>query len=62
MLIIPIFPLDPKLPWGTLNELQASTNHYVHHAQHLLLSPNPCSLLNVSNGPPNLSPLDTRII
>jgi hypothetical protein len=62
MLIIPIFPLDPKPPWGTLNELQASANHYIHQAQHPLLSPSPCSLVDVSNGPLGLSPLDTRII
>jgi hypothetical protein len=30
MLIIPIYPLDPRPPWGTLNEFQALNNHYIH--------------------------------
>jgi hypothetical protein len=39
MLIFLISPLDPKPPWGTLTEFQASTNHYIHQAWHNLLSP-----------------------
>jgi hypothetical protein len=30
MLIIPLYPLDPMPPWGTLNEFQALTSHYIH--------------------------------
>jgi hypothetical protein len=62
ILIILISPLDPRPPWSTLTELQASACHYIHQAWHILPSPNPQSLVNLGNGPPSLSPLDTRVI
>jgi hypothetical protein len=30
MPIIPVSPLDPRPPWGTLIKFQASANHYIH--------------------------------
>jgi hypothetical protein len=30
MPIIPISPLDPRPPWGTLAELQALASHHIH--------------------------------
>jgi hypothetical protein len=60
MIIIPIFPLDPWPPWGTLNEFQSSISHYIHQVWHILPSPNPCSLMDVNNGLPSLSPLYTK--
>jgi hypothetical protein len=62
MLIIPMFPSDPKLPWGILTKFQASTNQYIYQAWHTLPSPSPQSFMNVGNGPPSLSPLDTKVI
>jgi hypothetical protein len=62
MPIIPLFPLDLKLPWGILTKLQASTSHYIYQAWHILPSPSPQSFMNVGNGPPSLSPLDTKVI
>jgi hypothetical protein len=41
MPIIPMFPLDPKLPWGILTKLQALTNDYIYQAWHTLPSPSP---------------------
>jgi hypothetical protein len=61
VIIILIFPLDPWPPWGTLNEFQSSINHYIHQVWHTLPSPSPCSLMDVNNGPPSLSPLYTKI-
>ncbi len=61
MIIIPIFPLDPWPPWGVLNEFQSSISHYIHQVWHTLPSPSLCSLMDVSNGPPSLSPSDTKI-
>jgi hypothetical protein len=62
MLIILIFPLDPRPPWGTLVEFQASANHYIHQAWHIPPSPNPQSLVNLGNRPLGISPLDTKAI
>jgi hypothetical protein len=62
MPIISISQLDPRPLWGTLIELQASTSHYIHQVWHTLLSPSPQSLVNLCNGPPSLSPLDTKVI
>ncbi len=41
MPIIPISPLDPRPPWGTLTKFQASANHYIHEPWHILPSPSP---------------------
>jgi hypothetical protein len=30
MLIIAIFPLDPRPPWGTLIKFQTLASHYIH--------------------------------
>jgi len=57
--LISIFPLDPRSTWGTLTKFQTLISHYIHH---ILLSPRPHSLMDASNGPPRLSPLDTKII
>jgi hypothetical protein len=63
MTFILISTLDPRLPWGTLIELQTLTIHdYIHQAWHILPSPNPHSFVHVNNGPPSLSPLDTKVI
>ncbi len=64
MPINPFFPLDPKPPWGTLNELHSLANHYIHQVSHILLSLNHvhCSLMGVNNGPPSLNPLNNKII
>ncbi len=62
MVINLVSPLDPRPPWGTLIEFQALTNHYIHQAWHTLPSLSPQSLVNLGNGPPGLSPLDTRVI
>jgi hypothetical protein len=62
MPIIPIFPMDPRPPWGTLIELQTLVNHYIHKTWHVLPSPSPQSLVNLGNGPLGLNPLDTRVI
>jgi hypothetical protein len=63
MEFIPISTLDPKKPWGTLSKLQTLAIHdYIHQAWHILPSPNPHSFVHVDNGPPGLSPLDTKVI
>ncbi len=55
-------PLDPKPPWGTLTKFQALIILLIHQAWHVPPSPNPYILMDVSNGPPRLNPLDTKII
>jgi hypothetical protein len=62
MLIILVFPLDPRPPWGTLTKLHASASHYIHQAWHTLSSPSPQSFVNLGNGPLGLSPLATRVL
>jgi hypothetical protein len=62
MLIILVFPLDPRPPWGTLIKFQASTSHYIHETWHTLPSVSAQSYVNLGNGPPSLSPLDTKVI
>jgi len=62
MPIIPIFPLDPRPPWGILIKLQTLASHYINQAWHALPSPSPQSLVNLGNGPLGLNPLDTRVI
>jgi hypothetical protein len=62
MLIILVFPLDPRPPLGTLIKFQASTSHYIHETWHILPSLNAQSSMNLGNGPPSLSPLDSKVI
>jgi len=62
MPIIPIFPMDPRPPWGILIELQTMVNHYIHKAWQVLPSPSPQSLVNLGNRPLGLNPLDTKVI
>ncbi len=61
MPIIPISPLDPRPPWGTLTKFQTTTSCYIHDAWHNLPSPSSQSLINVGHGPPRSNPLDTRL-
>ncbi len=62
MPIIPIFPIDPRPPWGILIEFQTLVSHYIHQAWHAWPSPSPQSLVNLGNGPLGSNPLDTKVI
>jgi hypothetical protein len=45
-----------------LLKLQASTNHYIHHALHTLPPPSSQLFVDTNNGPPKLIPLDIKVI
>jgi len=62
MSIILVFPLDLRPPWGTLTKFQALVSHYIHETWHTLPSLSAQSFVNLGNGPPCLSPLDTKVI